>query len=72
MNKLKEDLDTAHKKLRKVMKDLDRKKAENKLDDDGNPGVFLEPEDELINELVTFSGFLKANQEALQQIEVDV
>jgi len=35
MNKLKEDFDAAHIKLRKLMKDLDKKRARAQLDDDG-------------------------------------
>jgi hypothetical protein len=59
MQKLQDDLDTAHNKLNKLLKDQDRKKARDKVDEDGNPGVFVEPEDELISELIEFSAFIK-------------
>lgn len=72
MNKLKDDLDTAHKKLRKLMKDRDRKRVEQEVDEDGNPGVFMEPEDELIGDLLKLSAFIQANQEALKNAEFDV
>jgi hypothetical protein len=42
-----------------LLKDLDRKKARDEVDEDGNPGVFVEPEDELISELIEFSAFIK-------------
>lgn len=71
MNKLKDDLDEAHKKLRRVMKDLDRKRAEARMDEDGNPGEFKEPEDELIEELVAFSAFIKANRECIMEINLN-
>ena len=69
MTKLKEDLDAAHIKLRKLMKDLDKKKARAKVDEDGLPGKHVEPEDELIEELVAFSAFIKANQDCLKDVE---
>ena len=59
MQKLQDDLDTAHNKLNKLLKDQDRKKARDKVDEDGNPGVFVEPEDELISELIEFSAIIK-------------
>ena len=43
------------------MKDLDKKKARSQLDDEGNPEEYVEPEDELIAELVEFSAFIKAH-----------
>lgn len=70
MTKLKDDLDAAHDKLRKLMKDLDKKRARAKLDEDGNPGKFVEPEDELIEELVAFSAFIKANQDCLKDLDL--
>jgi hypothetical protein len=68
MAKIKEDLDKAHSKLRKVMKDLDKKRAAQNLDEEGQPEMHMEPEDEVIVELVDFSAYLKTNLEALQDI----
>lgn len=50
----------------KLLKDRDRKKAKLTLDPDGKPGVFIEPEDVLIEELIDFAAFIKANQDCLK------
>ena len=71
MQKLQDDLDTAHDKLNKLMKDRDKKKARENVDEDGNPGDYVPPEDELISELVEFSAFIKAHQECLKDAKFD-
>lgn len=70
MQKLKDDLDECHKKLRKQMKDKDKKAAEAKIDEDGNPGKFVEPEDELIEELIGLKVFIRDNIEVIKSINL--
>lgn len=70
MQKLKDDLDEAHKKLRRQMKDKDKKRAEARIDEDGNPGKFIEPEDELIEELIGLKVFMKDNIEVIKGLNI--